>query len=45
MIYGLEPILIGNLGAYYGRMANGFLCMFFVLAVWPVVLKIFQGSK
>ena len=45
VIFGLEPILIGNLGAYYGRMANGFLCMFFVLAVWPVVLKIFQGSK
>ena len=50
VIYGyinmvFQKIATGQFGHYYGRMLSGFTGMFFVMAVWPAVIKIFQGNK
>ena len=41
----LQPFLTSLIGNLYGRFAYGFIELFFVTALWPAVIKIFQGNK
>ncbi len=41
VIYTVKSYLIKTLGVFTGRIAFGFLDMFYVVAVWPAVMKLF----
>ena len=45
MIYGLNKITVGMFGEYWGRLANRTVMMFYIVLIWPAVLKIFYVKK
>ena len=45
IIYTVKGYLIKTLGVFPGRIAFGFVDMFYVVAVWPAVMKLFCGKK
>ena len=41
MIYGLKPIIVSFAGTHVGRFLYESCLMFYIIVIWPVVLKIF----
>lgn len=45
MIYGLKPIIVSFTGAHLGRLLYETALTFYIILLWPMVLKIFYGKK
>ncbi|MBQ7593382.1 MAG: phosphatase PAP2 family protein [Synergistaceae bacterium] len=45
MIESLQGYCVAYMGAYAGRIATGFITMFYVVAIWPMVIRIFGGKR
>ncbi len=45
MIYGLKPIIVSFTGAHLGRMIYETMLTFYIIVLWPAVLKMFAGGK
>ena len=45
MIDELKGYCVAYMGAYAGRIATGFIMMFYVVAIWPMVIRIFGGKE
>ena len=45
MIYGLKPIIVGFTNAHLGRLLYETCLMFYIIVIWPIVLKIFTNNK
>ena len=45
MIYGLKPIIVSFAGAHSGRLLYETALTFYIILLWPMVLKIFYGKK
>lgn len=42
MIYGLRSVTTNLLGFHWGRLASSFIQIFYVIAIWPMVIKLFS---
>ena len=43
MIWGLKPVIVGFTGAHVGRLLYETCLTFYIIVIWPIVLKIFCG--
>ena len=41
MIWGLKPVIVGFTGAHVGRLLYEACLTFYIIVIWPIVLKIF----
>lgn len=45
IISGLSKITVGMFGEYWGRLANRTVMMFYVVVIWPTVIKLFTRKS
>lgn len=45
MIYGLRTLTTNMLGFHWGRLVYSFTVMFYIIAIWPMVIKLFSGKE
>lgn len=45
MIYGLKPVIVSFAGVHTGRLLYETCLMFYIIVIWPVVLKLSTGKK
>ena len=45
MIWSLGGIMSGIFGPHVGKLASKTVMMFYIMVVWPIVIKLFTGKK
>ena len=41
----LDGVIMGAIGAHVGRLVSQTIMLFYIMIVWPLVIKLFTGSK